>query len=57
MLGQVQTEEKSNEITAMPVLLGVLDIAGCIVTIDVMGCQKAITAEILRPNRGAIPLR
>jgi hypothetical protein len=34
VLGQVQTEEKSNEITAIPQLLAALDIAGCVVTID-----------------------
>ncbi|MCP4606424.1 MAG: ISAs1 family transposase [Proteobacteria bacterium] len=38
VLGQVKTEEKSNEITAIPELLEVLDISGCIVTIDAMGC-------------------
>jgi predicted transposase YbfD/YdcC len=46
-LGQVQTEEKSNEITAIPALLEALDIAGCIVTIDAMGCQKAIARDIV----------
>jgi predicted transposase YbfD/YdcC len=45
-LGQVKTEEKSNEITAIPELLEVLDVAGCIVTVDAMGCQKAITEAI-----------
>jgi predicted transposase YbfD/YdcC len=45
-LGQVQTEEKSNEITAVPALLGALDISGCIVTIDAMGCQKAVAQDI-----------
>nr|WP_279311171.1 ISAs1 family transposase [Salinibacter ruber] len=45
-LGQVKTEEKSNEITAIPELLEVLDVTGCIVTIDAMGCQKAITEAI-----------
>ncbi len=47
VLGQVQTEEKSNEITAIPALLSKLDIAGCIVTIDAMGCQKDIAKSIL----------
>jgi len=41
-LGQVQTEEKSNEITAIPRLLELLELKGCIVTIDAMGCQKEI---------------
>ena len=43
LLGQVQTDKKSNEITAIPELLKLLSIKGCIVTIDAMGCQKAIT--------------
>lgn len=47
VLGQVKTEEKSNEITAIPELLEVLDISGCIVTIDAMGCQKKIAAKII----------
>jgi predicted transposase YbfD/YdcC len=47
VLGQVKTEAKSNEITAIPELLRLLDLAGCIVTIDAMGCQKAIAARIL----------
>lgn len=46
-LGQVKTEEKSNEITAIPELLEVLNVSGCIVTIDAMGCQKAITEAIM----------
>ena len=44
--GQVKTEEKSNEITAIPELLELLDLKGIIVTIDAMGCQKAITKKI-----------
>ena len=47
LLGQVQTDEKSNEITAIPELLKLLSIQGCIVTIDAMGCQKAITKAIV----------
>ena len=47
VLGQVKTDEKSNEITAIPKLLDVLDISGCIVTIDAMGCQKKIAAKII----------
>jgi predicted transposase YbfD/YdcC len=46
LLGQVQTDKKSNEITAIPALLKLLSIQGCIVTIDAMGCQKAITQAI-----------
>jgi len=46
VLGQVATEAKSNEITAIPKLLQLLDVAGAIVTIDAMGCQKEIAAKI-----------
>ena len=46
VLGQEATEEKSNEITAIPKLLELLEIKGCIVTIDAMGCQRAIAAQI-----------
>jgi predicted transposase YbfD/YdcC len=47
VLGQVKTDEKSNEITAIPELLKVLELKGCIVTIDAMGCQKEIAAQIV----------
>jgi predicted transposase YbfD/YdcC len=47
VLGQLKTEEKSNEITAIPELLRVLDVSGCLVTIDAMGCQKAIAQQIV----------
>jgi len=46
VLGQWKVEDKSNEITALPELLRVLELAGCIVTIDAMGCQKKIAREI-----------
>jgi DDE_Tnp_1-associated/Transposase DDE domain len=46
-LGQVAVDSKSNEITAIPALLELLDIHGAIVTIDAMGCQKAIAAKII----------
>lgn len=46
VLGQVKTEEKSNEITAIPKLLSILELKGCIVTIDAMGCQTAIVKQI-----------
>jgi predicted transposase YbfD/YdcC len=62
VLGQLKTEEKSNEITAIPELLKMLDVQGCIVTIDAMGCQKAIARQIVeqgadyvlavKPNQG-----
>ena len=48
LLGQVAVDEKSNEITAIPKLLKMLEISGAIVTIDAMGCQK----EIARTIRG-----
>jgi predicted transposase YbfD/YdcC len=50
-LGQVKVDEKSNEITAIPKLLDVLTIQGCIVTIDAMGCQREIAEKII--DRGA----
>jgi predicted transposase YbfD/YdcC len=46
-LGQVATAAKSNEITAIPELLELLDLHGAIVTIDAMGCQKAIASKIV----------
>jgi predicted transposase YbfD/YdcC len=46
VLGQVKTEEKSNEITAIPGLLDMLEIEGCIVTIDAIGCQTEIAKKI-----------
>lgn len=46
VLAQVKTEEKSNEITAIPELLRALDLNGCIVTIDAIGTQKAIAEQI-----------
>jgi len=48
VLGQVAVDDKSNEITAIPTLLEALALAGCVVTIDAMGCQKAIAATILQ---------
>lgn len=47
VLGQRATDEKSNEITAIPALLDLLLLRGCIVTIDAMGCQTAIAAKIV----------
>ena len=46
VLGQQKVDEKSNEITAIPELLTVLELKGCIVTIDAMGCQKEIVSKI-----------
>ena len=45
--GQVKTDEKSNEITAIPELLALLDIQGAVVTIDAMGTKKQITEMIV----------
>ena len=50
ILGQEATVEKSNEITAIPKLLELLELTGCIVTIDAMGCQREIAAQII--NQG-----
>ncbi len=47
VLGQVKTSEKSNEITAIPRLLRLLEIEGCLVTIDAMGCQREIVEQIV----------
>lgn len=46
-LGQEKVDEKSNEITAIPLLIQALDLADCIITIDAMGCQKAIVERII----------
>src|SRR3954470_17402554 len=50
-LGQVVVDEKSNEITAIPELLGLLEVTGAVVTIDAMGCQKEI-AGLIREGGG-----
>jgi len=47
VLGQVKVDEKSNEITAIPELLDLLQIHGAIVTIDAMGCQRNIAQQII----------
>lgn len=64
VLGQYKVDSKSNEITAIPQLLEVLVLKGCIVTIDAMGCQKEIASAIinkeadyilaLKGNQGAL---
>ena len=46
VLGQQKTDAKSNEITAIPQLLELLELKGCIVTIDAMGCQREIAEKI-----------
>jgi len=47
VLGQIKVDNKSNEITAIPLLLEMLDLSGCLVTIDAMGCQKQIAQQII----------
>jgi predicted transposase YbfD/YdcC len=46
-LGQVKVDSKSNEITAIPELLDLIAVKGCIITIDAMGCQKEIAKKII----------
>jgi predicted transposase YbfD/YdcC len=47
-LGQVKVDDKSNEIVALPALIRLLNLVGCLVTIDAMGCQKAIARLIVQ---------
>lgn len=47
VLGQIKTQSKSNEVTAIPALLDLLDIKGCLISIDAMGCQTAIAQRII----------
>jgi predicted transposase YbfD/YdcC len=64
VLGQVKVDKKSNEITAIPELIKILELSGCIVTIDAMGCQKEIVKLIaeqdadyiitLKKNQGSL---
>ncbi len=64
ILGQVAVDETSNEITAIPRLLDLLDLQGCIVTLDAMGCQQDIASQIIeqqaeyvlavKPNQGSL---
>src|SRR3989304_9006241 len=48
ILGQIKTEKKSNEITAIPKLLDMIDVQNCTVTIDAMGFQKEIAKKIIQ---------
>jgi predicted transposase YbfD/YdcC len=48
VLGQKKVNKKSNELTAIPELIEMLEIAGSVITIDAMGCQKDITALIFK---------
>ncbi|MDR0425763.1 MAG: ISAs1 family transposase [Clostridiales bacterium] len=64
-LGDIAVDEKTNEITAIPELLELIDVSGDVVTIDAMGCQKGIAKKItekggdyvlgLKGNQGALP--
>ena len=47
VLGQTRTADHSNEITAIPELLSLLELKGCLITIDAMGCQKNIASQIV----------
>jgi predicted transposase YbfD/YdcC len=47
VLGQIKVNEKSNEITAIPALIEMMEIEGAVITIDAMGCQRAIAEKIL----------
>ncbi len=51
VLGQIKINDKSNEITAIPELLDLLEIRGCLITIDAMGCQRDIAKKIV--DKGA----
>ena len=51
VLGQIKVNEKSNEITAIPALIDMMDIEGAVITIDAMGCQRAI-AELILKKKG-----
>ena len=51
VLGQIKVDDKTNEITAIPELLELLELSGCIVTIDAMGCQTEIAQQII--SKGA----
>jgi predicted transposase YbfD/YdcC len=49
-LGQLKVDAKSNEITAIPELLDLISVKGCIITIDAMGCQKDIAKKIIKKD-------
>ncbi len=54
LLGQVKVDDKSNEITAIPLLINSLELSGCIVTIDAMGCQKRYKQTIIEHDANYI---
>lgn len=55
-LGQLNVDSKTNEITVMPQLLDMLDIEGCVVTSDAMGCQKSIVRKIVEEKKASYVL-
>jgi len=56
-LGQVKVADKSNEITAIPALLELLDLAGCIITIDAMGYKLQLQLRYIMPKRITFALK
>ena len=54
VLAEIKVAEKSNEITAIPALLKLLVLEGCIITIDAMGCQKKIAQDIVAKKAGTL---
>ena len=50
VLGQVKIDDKSNELTAIPELLKLLELKGCLVSIDAMGCQSKIAEQIVKKD-------
>ena len=54
VLGQYKVDDKSNEITALPKLLSMLSVAGCIISIDAMGCQKEMAKQIIEAKANYI---
>jgi len=54
-LGQVVVDQKSNEITAIPKLLELLDVSGCLVSIDAMGCQVEIAGKVIEAKADHVP--
>ena len=53
-LGQVKTDDHSNEITAIPELLKTLEVKGCAVTIDAMGCRKKVARQIAKQDEDCV---
>ena len=54
-LGQVKTAAKSNEITAIPQMLELLDLRSCLVTLDAMGCPKSVAGQIVAGEADYLP--